>query len=243
MKARVTPHLVTVLLVLLVTALAIGMAVALIRWGGMGGRPPAKEDAGPTAQGPASSSPTAERGQVAGAERPELELTGSELIGWYQGQRQWRLRARSVQVVGENSLTRLEDIREGVIYRDGQPYLGFSSAGGEWDQSNGSLRLWGGVEVSLEGRTVFATESLHWDGNTERLVVPGRAQLFWDGQELEADRLEAGVPSQTIVATGKVRVAQTGQALEAERVIIDLHTGELRAEGTAHLVLELPADG
>ncbi|MBE3578034.1 MAG: LPS export ABC transporter periplasmic protein LptC [Limnochordales bacterium] len=232
MRGRPARYWVRASLVLLAAGWVLAVAVLWMRWGGR----PAEQEAAP------AESSGAAMGTQEAADPPALELTGSELIGWYQGKRQWRLRARRVQVESDSSLTRLEDIREGVIYRDGQPYLGFASAGGEWDPESGSLRLWGGVELTFEGRTVFSTESLHWDGESERLVVPGRVRLFWDGRELAADRLEADVRSQTITAIGNVRIAQTGQAIEAERVIINLSTEEVRAEGAARLIVELSAD-
>lgn len=176
----------------------------------------------------------------AGGVPPALEFTGSELVGWFRGQKQWALKARSVEVVDESERSRLTGIQEGVIYREGKPYLGFSSAKGEWNPATGSLELSGGIQVTLEGRPVFRTELLRWDGAREKLIIPGRVELSWEGRELSADYLEGDLKRQTLVATGNVRLQDSGQSLEAQRVTIDLASGQVRAEGTARLVVNVP---
>ncbi|MBE3583552.1 MAG: LPS export ABC transporter periplasmic protein LptC [Limnochordaceae bacterium] len=219
----------------------ITLVAALAAGGGWWwfGRPSQGAGKGAQDSRQAASLDPARQGGRGSESTAQTEFRQSLLTGWYQGQKQWELHARVVQVAEDGLHTRLEQVREGVLYRHGRPYLGFQSGTGVWDQGTGDLDLSGGVQVTYQGRTVFQTERVQWLAASGRLLVPGRVELDWQGRHLQADRLEGDLSRQVLTAQGHVVIKEGGQTLAAERVEMDLAQRTIRAQGSARLELEL----
>ena len=138
---------------------------------------------------------------------PPAEFTATHLVGRYRGEKQWSF--RTDRMVARGDVVELKGLHDGVIYREGKPYLTVEAPEGIWYQNTNDLDLLGGVRVTYRDEMEFVTERLRWQAAAQRLVVPGPVTFRNRDGRMQAGRLEAAVQQQTVTLAGGVRVEWT----------------------------------
>lgn len=127
-------------------------------------------------------------------------------VGYQGGVRQWSLQAESIEEAGADQpgVLLMEDIKEGVLYRDGEVHLTFHARRGIWKSDEGELELEGDVVFYDEGVHLLSAEKVLWDSNEEQITVPVRVYATLGGDEVEADFLEARLAEERVELRGNV---------------------------------------
>ncbi len=93
------------------------------------------------------------------------------------GKRQWEFHADKVNRSQNGALTTLDQLRQGVYYKDGKPYLWMKAGGLIYDQVLRKLHMKGGVEVKGLNGLQFNASSLVWNGVSKKFMCPGPVRM------------------------------------------------------------------
>src|SRR5690606_16792247 len=101
-------------------------------------------------------------------EEPRTQLSTTRVVGRHQGERQFELDA--AVIADEDGWVRIETIRNGVLYRDGRPFVTFDADLGRWNRTTNNLILSGNVSLVYDDRVSMRTERLEWRAADELVV-------------------------------------------------------------------------
>ncbi|HEY8530649.1 MAG TPA: LPS export ABC transporter periplasmic protein LptC [Limnochorda sp.] len=203
---------------LLGVGLAFGAVLVLWLWGTGGPRPaepaePAREPVPP-------------------------RLEGVTVDGFFDGARQWTLEVGALAEEGER--VDLEQVRRGLFYREGNPWLTLQAARGRWMPSTNGLELEGQVAIELLSGGRLETERVAWHGAAGRLEATSQVVATLDGNRLTAGSMRAEAATGIVHLAGGVELERPdGQRLRADGARwID---GERRLELVGRIDWFLPA--
>lgn len=139
-------------------------------------------------------------------ETHRTRFTNPHFVGYHEGVRQWSLEANLIEEDGPDNpgVLLLREITQGVLYREGEEYLTFHADRGVWRPERSQLELEGDVRFHEDGELLLSSEKVMWYGSDERLVSPVRVLAYYDGQRVEADRLEVESVEDTVKLSGNV---------------------------------------
>lgn len=161
-----------------------------------------------------STSPTAEpKPAPAKVEKEKEKETTAEftrifIVGRQNGIKQWEFRANQVQVLqdrsGSNEEYVLKAIRDGVIYRDGKPYLRFEAGMASYDRVRNDFSLTEGLTVRSTSGDWMKTTSVFWDAAQEKLIGRAPVEMSLKGTSVKAPSWEVDVKAEVLEAHGGV---------------------------------------
>ena len=171
-------------------------------------------------------------------EEPRTQLSTTRVVGRHQGERQFELDA--AVIADEDGWVRIETIRNGVLYRDGRPFVTFDADLGRWNRTTNNLILSGNVSLVYDDRVSMRTERLEWRAADELVVAPGPVYMVIDGDVVEAASMEADLAEERVRLSGNVRILRkSGDVLEMEDVVYWLAEERLEGYGRGRIVLRV----
>ncbi len=174
---------------------------------------------------------------------PVIEITGVEpVLRDKQGRTVWALKAGRITLSASRLVLVAEDVRRGVYYRDGKPFL-----------------IWQAKRLNLNNitRDVTADGEVSATGPDGFSIRAAKATWSHEKQEVRCDApVKATLRGATFTAPGLIYQAQTGRllcseqshtetkglAVDAARVSYDTRTGILRSEQAHGVTQELTID-
>lgn len=171
-------------------------------------------------------------------EEPRTQLSATRVVGRHQGERQFELDA--AVIADEDGWVRIETIHNGVLYRDGRPFVTFDADLGRWNRTTNNLILSGNVSLVYDDRVSMRTERLEWRAADELVVAPGPVYMVIDGDVVEAASMEADLAEERVRLSGNVRILRkSGDVLEMEDVVYWLAEERLEGYGRGRIVLRV----
>lgn len=164
------------------------------------------------------------------------ELSATRVVGRHRGQRQFELDAATI--ADDDEWVRIEEIRNGVLYRDGRVFVTFDADAGSWHRATNDLVLTGNVSLVYEERASMHTERLEWRADDELVVAPGPVRMVIDGDVAEADAMEADLDEERVRLRGDVRIVRaSGDVVQMEDVVYWLAEERLEGYGRGRIVV------
>lgn len=162
-------------------------------------------------------------------------LTATRVVGRRQGERQFELDAGSIG--DEEDWVLLEDIENGLLYRDGGVFVSFRADAGRWHRSSNNLVLTGDVVLEYDGRVHLRTEEIEWKADLEIVVAPVPVRMTVDGDEVTANAMEADLDEERVRLEGDVLILREGgDRVEMATVVYWLAEDRLEGFGRGRLV-------
>lgn len=162
-------------------------------------------------------------------------LTATRVVGRRQGERQFELDAGSIG--DEDDWVVLEDIENGLLYRDGTVFVSFQADAGRWHRPSNNLVLTGDVVLEYDGRVRLRTEEIEWRAEDEIVVAPLPVRMTVDGDEVTANSMEADLDSEKLHLEGDVLILRDGgDRVEMATVVYWLAEDRLEGFGRGRLV-------
>lgn len=162
-------------------------------------------------------------------------LTATRVVGRRQGERQFELDAGSIG--DDDDWVLLEQIENGLLYRDGAAFVTFRSNAGRWHRPSNNLVLSGDVVLEYDERVNIRTEVLQWQAATELVVSPGPVHLTIDGDFVTAASMEADLDEERVRLEGDVRITrESGDRVAMATVVYWLAEDRLEGFGQGQLV-------
>ncbi len=184
--------------------------------------------------GPLPANPPAEG-------EPPTQFTGVEFIGRKDGQKKYHFHFDRVQKTEDEGLVIFEELRDGVIYQDDEPAYGITARGGRWLEAKDFFQLEGDINVTQEGKVVFQSQQLEWDGTSEILTAPTPSRISLDGVNATSRQLEAHMKTDKLHLLGDVVMWNDGYTIWSEKAVYDRQAGELRLIGPSKIEFVLGA--
>jgi len=170
---------------------------------------------------------------------PEVLIKGLSMSSWADGEKVWEMEVESMELprFGRNAV--LNNITKGVIYRQQGPYLGFKAGRASVDGRN-RMQFTEGVVVSSEGKTLMTTESMSWDPATQKVHIPGYAEVTADGGTVKAKDLVVDLNDEYIYTTADI-IAKQGDnvSITAGNMRYSVTRREMEIIGPLRIVIDL----
>lgn len=162
-------------------------------------------------------------------------LTATRVVGRRQGERQFELDAGFIG--DDEEWVLLEQIQNGLLYRDGAVFVAFQADAGRWHRSSNNLVLTGNVELLYDERVNIRTEQLEWRAATELVIAPGPVHMTIDGDVVTAASMEADLDAERMRLEGDVRITrESGDRVTMATVVYWLADDRLEGFGQGQLV-------
>lgn len=162
-------------------------------------------------------------------------LTATRVVGRRQGERQFELDAGAIG--DDDDWVLLEQIENGLLYRDGGIFVAFQANAGRWHRPSNNLLLSGNVILEYDERVNIRTEQLEWRGATELVIAPGSVHLTIDGDSVTAASMEADLDKERVRLEGDVRITrESGDRVAMATVVYWLAEDRLEGFGKGQLV-------
>ena len=187
---------------------------------------------GPPAQRPAAGAPAVEPGVV---------TEGLHLVGRREGVRQWEADARGIVQGLSGGPLRFREVTNGVLYREGSPYLRFRGDGGRFEETTGRLWLEGVFVLEHGASNRLEARDLEWDAGRQTLVTRQPVRAWGEELSAVAQAMTLDVASGVVHLTGGVVVHQAdGSRVAAAAADWHLETGEIVLYGPSTMERRLP---
>lgn len=165
--------------------------------------------------------------------RPHFSAT--RVVGRHQGERQFELDAG--RIGDDDDAVNIEQIKNGVLYRDGEVFVTFEAAAGRWERTSNNLTLIGDVVLVYDERVHMETERLLWHAADEIVTAPDLVRMTIDGDVVLSDEMEADLDEERVLLQGNVRITRpTGDRVTMERIVYWLAEERLEGFGRGRLV-------
>lgn len=166
---------------------------------------------------------------------PRPHLSASHVVGRRQGERQFELDAGTI--ADDDDWVRIENIENGVLYRDGRVFVTFDADAGRWHRPTNNLVLTGNVVLVYDERVHMRTDALEWHADDELVIAPGPVQMVIDGDVVEAGGMEADLDEERVRLTDAVRIVRPGGGtLDMMEVVYWLADERMEGFGRGRLV-------
>lgn len=116
-----------------------------------------------------------------------IQFVRPVVVGMRDGERQWEIQTENMLDRSNDVL--LTDIKNGVLYRDGEQYVSFVADEGVWQQQDDVLDLHGNVKVYRDKQLLLETDYLAWDGRTEMLHAPNDVTIYHSDNTIRAKEM------------------------------------------------------
>ena len=173
---------------------------------------------------------------VVAEKRPDVQLTGTRLIGRHEGKRQWEISSDSM--VHDGDIVHFDRIQEVVIMQDEQPHYYVEADTGEWHRKSDDLHLYGSIVVTGPDDFRLETTRLIWRAQTEQLEGPDPVKMDYQGAVITADKMTSNVNTNEVDLQGNVGIRDGNQVWRLEHVIYSFDTEVMEIRGGALLELE-----
>lgn len=177
-------------------------------------------------------------------EQPETEadsrprLIATRVVGRRQGERQFELEAGAIGDDGDWVV--LENIENGLLYRDGDVFVSFAAEGGRWHRPTNNLELYGNVHLHYDERVTMRTERLQWMAEREVVVSDEPVELSIDGDTVRALSMEANLDDERVQLEGDVRIVRpSGDRVSMPTVVYWLAEDRLEGYGRGQLLFRV----
>lgn len=162
-------------------------------------------------------------------------LTATRVVGRRQGERQFELDAGSIG--DDEDWVLLEQIENGLLYRDGEVFIAFRADAGRWHRPSNNLMLEGNVVLEYDGRVDIRTEELEWRAKTELVIAPGPVLMLVDGDEVTAGSMEADLDDERVRLEDDVHIVRlNGDQVHMKTVVYWLAEDRMEGFGRGRLV-------
>lgn len=166
---------------------------------------------------------------------PRPQLVSTRVVGRRQGDRQFELDAGAI--ADDDDWVRIDEIENGLLYRDGEVFVTFDAAGGRWHRPSNNLVLVGDVVLVYDGRVHMRTDELEWRAAEELVISPGPVSMVIDGDVVQAARMEADLDEERVRLVGDVHIVRpSGESVEMAEVVYWLAEDRLEGYGRGRLV-------
>lgn len=137
------------------------------------------------------------------------EFARPKLVGWLKGERQWTVSAQSMNDTGDT--VTINQIEEGIIYREGQAYFTFQAEQGVWRKAQGpgqgdDLHLNGGVQVYKDHVRIFETDDLRWLGAEQMLHAPGAVRFEYEENKAVASSMSFNAVTEEVTLSDRIEI-------------------------------------
>ncbi|HAH97408.1 MAG TPA: LPS export ABC transporter periplasmic protein LptC [Firmicutes bacterium] len=168
-----------------------------------------------------------------------MNISGAKIAGRRDGKPFWHFNAERVEQNLEGGPTTFHKLREGNIYRDGEPYLSFTADLAVHDPKLDEIRLTGNLEAVFPEGTIY-TEAASWSIMNEALKVTVPVIVVGDGYHLQAGGMEVDLQAEQARFYNGVILDQGEKGVVmAEYITKSLNDGEFVVPGPFTLEFEI----
>jgi hypothetical protein len=160
-----------------------------------------------------------------------LRLQQIEVRGLSGGEKDWDLRADSIEVPRRGGVKILKKVSEAVLYRAGEPYLTMEAGEIQVDEGKRSLSIREGLKAKIGERVRFSAPSADWDPRQSQLVCGAPVVLELGRTRLTAPRLICDTRRGEFVCPSGVSVQAGRSSLRAERLVAGIEDEVLSMSG------------
>lgn len=175
----------------------------------------------------------------AGEDQPGLQFAGTKLVGRHKGEKQWELVAEKIGLPEADKLVRVKGIRDGVVYKDGKPFLHLSADEAVYQMDVENFTLKGRIRARTRDGDALQADELHWDNASRKLVSGGPATLSLNGAEVTAGRLVIDSGDEKLILQGGVVISREKERIRAPEAVYLLKDRALQIMGPAEVQLML----
>jgi hypothetical protein len=160
-----------------------------------------------------------------------LRLEQIEVRGRRGGEKDWDLRAESIEVPRRGGIKILKTVREAVLYRAGEPYLSMEAGEIRLDEGSRSLEVRGGLRARMGERIRFSAASADWDPDERKLTCGGPVVLELGRTRLTAPSMVCDSLGGRFVCPAGVEVRAGRNFMRADRLAVDVEDEVLAMTG------------
>ena len=168
-----------------------------------------------------------------------MNISGAKIAGRRDGKPFWHFNAERVEQNLEGGPTTFHNLREGNIYRGGEPYLSFTADLAVHDPKLDEIRLTGNLKAVFPEGTIY-TEAASWSIMNEALKVTVPVTVVGDGYQLQAGGMEVDLQAEQARFYNGVTLDQGEKGVVmAEYITKSLNDGEFVVPGPFTLEFEI----
>ena len=160
-----------------------------------------------------------------------LRLHEIEVRGLSGGEKDWVLRADSIEVPRRGGVKILKKVREAVLYRSGEPYLTMEAGEIRVDEGKRTLSVHDGLAARIGERVRFSAPSADWDPRQSQLVCAAPVVLELGRTRLTAPQMICDTRRREFVCPSGVSVEAGRSNLRAERLVAGIEDEVLSMSG------------
>lgn len=186
-----------------------------------------------------------ERARSARADKPKtppaktMTLYGSRISGRRDGRPFWQFDSERVEQGLNGGPSTFYGLHDGVIYRDGKPYLSFDADQARYDPALEQIHLTGHI-VAVFPEGTLVTEGAVWYVRAERLTVEVPVEVDGEGYQLSAGAMEVDLASETARFFNGVVLTRGGQTTAfTESMTHSLRDGVFEVPGPFSVEVEI----
>jgi LPS export ABC transporter protein LptC len=167
------------------------------------------------------------------------QLVDPVLIGRYNGEKMWELRAKTMVTSPDGQSTTLEGIFDGVFYANGNKRALFTAGEAQYDRANGDLLLKRGLQLTKLDDMTISLGHARWMGKSQVFKSEGPVQVVGKDFNMEAGRLAGEKGIQKITLEGDVRITTNeGASIKADKGYYEEREKRFLLEGPVSLEIK-----
>lgn len=163
--------------------------------------------------------------------RLRLRLEEIEVRGRRGGEKDWDLRAESIEVPRRGGPTILKRVHEAVLYRGGEPYLTLEAGEIRLDEGTRALSIRDGLAARMGERVRFSAPRADWDPKQRTLTCTGPVVLELGQTRLTTARMICDTRRREFVCPAGVRVEAGRSVMRADRLVAGIEDEVLSMTG------------
>lgn len=170
---------------------------------------------------------------------PGVEFQSLKLSGIHKGIKQWEILAESVDTNDETHIAKVTNLKRIVLYRNGKPYLSGSAGYAECNMESYDVTVHDKIKLSSDKGDKFRTDIVQWTSASQFLNIPGSVDMVLDGRRISADRAQADLVTETVIAEGNVKVVDEDGKMAGRRLQYSMKDESFALEGDGEIELNL----
>lgn len=143
-----------------------------------------------------------------------LEMRGAYFIGLNDGRKVWSVKARSVEIGQNRSLTSLAGITQGKIFDRGKLVLRVEAGHAQYNSTAGDLLMDRGITIYGADGQSLKTDGAYWNSATSTLRSNGRVRFRSDWATATSDQMLVNMQTQEMTMRNVVISVDLAKGVE-----------------------------
>ncbi len=150
--------------------------------------------------------------------KPASVMYDSELTGWDDQKRAWKIGAVKIWESSDSNQVYFEDINNGIIYTDKDGEVYFKAKWARWERARQELNISGGLEAKQK-EEFFTTDQAVMKYKTEELYCPTPVRYYGKDLKATADKMTMNFEKEEVVMEGNVELVHNEDIVRSEGMV------------------------